>query len=714
MRKRFFLTLFILPVFILLPHLTEFPFLKGSIYSDLAISHYPNGWYLQQALLHWRTIPLWSPTILSGYPFAANPLSGLAYPPGWLALLFPLPLGFNLVSILHLIFGGVGMYCLLRAEGLGETAALLGALTFEAMPKLFSHLGAGHLTLIYAVTWTPWLFFAEHRSKSSPHVRWILPGAVLGMIALADVRWAAYAGLAWVTYALYLHLAQPGKENQRSWLSWGEQLLSSVLFAGLAAAPLLVPLAQYTRLSTRSALTAADNLTLSMPVGQLLGLVYPPIAGTAEWMFYPGALAIGLTIYLVCIRPARRQAAFWLVMLLVTLLFSLGANFPLLAWAARLPGLNMLRVPPRALFLTGMAFAAVTGYGWQALASRITSTEAQGKDRANLLLFSITAFVFLLSIAAALFGPNILSRVQFLWGGIFLLLSAALIFIAKARRISSEKLMVLAFSLSLINMIGVNGLSLDFRQAQSVMAGGERLASFLHAQAGGQLFRVYSPSYSIPQDAAARYDLQLVDGVDPLQLADYARYMTKASGVPAQGYSVTQPPFATGDPELDNQKYIPNAKLMALLNVRYVVSAYPMETQNLRFLAQVGQSYVYENELALPRVWIQKADAPAGEQILSEPVMAWSPNQIKLTTNGPGRLVLSELDYPGWQVQVDGKVVEGVRVANIFRGVDLQAGKHEVTFTFCPLTVYTGWGLGGIALIVLISTLWLRKRGQHG
>ena len=42
------------------------------------------------------------------------------------------------------------MYRLLRAEGLEHRPALLGALAFEAIPKLFAHYGAGHLTLLYA------------------------------------------------------------------------------------------------------------------------------------------------------------------------------------------------------------------------------------------------------------------------------------------------------------------------------------------------------------------------------------------------------------------------------------------------------------------------------------------------------------------------------------------------------------------------------------
>jgi len=142
----------LIPVWIFLSGITGFPYSSNdALYSDLVISHYPNAIFLQRSLIYDHVVPLWSPTILSGYPFAANPLAGLWYPPGWFALLFPLPLGFNITVILHILWGGLGMYNLLRRERLSHMAALFGALAFESLPKIIAHYGAGHLTLVYAL-----------------------------------------------------------------------------------------------------------------------------------------------------------------------------------------------------------------------------------------------------------------------------------------------------------------------------------------------------------------------------------------------------------------------------------------------------------------------------------------------------------------------------------------------------------------------------------
>jgi hypothetical protein len=177
---------------IFLPSLTGFPYPSAdALYSDLSISHYPNAVFLKRSLGEQGVIPLWSSTILSGYPFAANPLAGLLYPPGWLALIFPLPLGFNLLVMLHLLWGGAGMYVLLRAEGLAQPPSLLAALAFGTLPKLFAHYGAGHLSLLYAVPWTPWLLWSLHaRGQRKFAGGWWWTSLILAFIFLADPRYA--------------------------------------------------------------------------------------------------------------------------------------------------------------------------------------------------------------------------------------------------------------------------------------------------------------------------------------------------------------------------------------------------------------------------------------------------------------------------------------------------------------------------------------------
>jgi len=103
-------------------------------------------------------------------------------------------------------------------------------------------------------------------------------------------------------------------------------------------------------------------------------------------------------------------------------------------------------------------------------------------------------------------------------------------------------------------------------------------------------FRVYSPSYSLPQHVAQRAGLELADGVDPMQLASYAGLMKAATGTRATGYSVTIPAFPPeSNVETALSDATPDARLLGRLNVRYVAAEFPIRVEgwsSRRTLAQ--------------------------------------------------------------------------------------------------------------------------------
>jgi hypothetical protein len=684
-----------LPLLLLLPGLAAFPYPSASSqYSDLVISHYPNLVFLRDTLVFGHTLPLWSPAILSGAPFFADPLNGLWYPPGWLALLLPLPLGFNLLVAAHLIFGGAGMLRLLRREGLVQEAALFGALAFEALPKLFAHYGAGHLTLLYAVPWTPWLLLAQWRSAAAgvptSGLKRLLdrlnqPGVILGLIFLADPRWAAYAGVLWLGYAIF--------KRCRALV-----LLSQSALAALISAPLALPLMEYTRLTTRASLSAEEVFRFSLPPERLLGLVYPDLGGFHEWMLYPGAAVLCLGLLALIWRRSRGRAVFWLVVAGVSLVISLGDLVPGVEALAHLPGVSLLRVPSRALFLSGLALAAVAAFGLDNLLNHPTEKE---RRQAGLALTAVA--IFSLALAGLIWGITQALPLNFSWGAAFILATAVWIGIFFARR--------LPLSWWIGGLLGICLLDLGFvdhslfypKPAGQVLSENQAVANYLSVQPG--LFRVYSPSYSLPQQTAAREGLQLADGINPLQLAAYVNFMSSASGVPAADYSVTLPPFANGEPGKDNSGEEPNPRLLGLLNVRYIVAAFDLPVQGLALVARLGETRIYENLQALPRAWLQPADSEPGQEASGVALTAWTPNRIVVDVEVPANgtnvgqlLVLSELDYPGWQARIDGQPATIRPVAGILRGVMVEPGAHQVVFEFKPVSFYLGLVLGALGL----------------
>jgi hypothetical protein len=81
----------------------------------------------------------------------------------------------------------------------------------------------------------------------------------------------------------------------------------------------------------------------------------------------------------------------------------------------------------------------------------------------------------------------------------------------------------------------------------------------------------------------------------------------------------------------------------------------------------------------------------------------------EITTNSPGLLVLTDLFYPGWLAEEDGRRLEIRRADGFFRAVALPAGTHRVTFRYRPLSVLVG---AGISVAALLAMLVLAARGE--
>lgn len=715
----------LLPVLVLLPGIMAFPYPSSEAgYSDIVTSHFPNAIYLQKSILNWQVLPLWSPTILSGYPFAANPLSGIWYPPGWLAMLFRLPFGFNLSVLLHFLVGGWGMYKLLRTEGINHLAALFGGTAFVALPKLYAHYGAGHLSLMYALVWTPWLLYATNVSlkRCGGYVTgWkmfcslpLQPVLFFVLICLADIRWTGYAIILWWGYALTLPVqgsgipVQVSAKPQRSLylsvlISRLFTLLRQTILALLIVAPFLISLWEYVELSTRSIMTMKDYFLYSLPIARLLGLFFPDFGGFHEWALYPGVTVLLLSFLAVLWTYNRQRTRFWTAVVLITLIYALGSNIPALHFLAKLPGLNLLRVPSRALFLTEMALIVLASLGLEHVWKDLINRE---RKRAVLVIFGIVIFMILITTIVGFYTSTL--PPNFIWGSGFALFVGVGLILKMQGRLESKSWIYLFLILALIDWSGVNFRAYSPRATDEVLSEKKVVAEYMENEDG--LFRIYSPSYSIPQQTSVLANLELVDGVDPLQIRAYAQFMEDASGIPASGYSVTIPPFENGDPNTANVGYLPDPYLLGILNTRFVVSEFDINVEGLNLVKRFDQSRIYENLYTRPRAWVQSD----GDDLLADystaEVIVWQPNHIRLQAQGPGLLVLSEIDYPNWEVRVD----ENVRVMTTFMGllraVQLEDGKHEIVFSYWPKSLFLGLGFLGFGVIWVICILWLGSK----
>ncbi len=87
---------------------------------------------------------------------------------------------------------------------------------------------------------------------------------------------------------------------------------------------------------------------------------------------------------------------------------------------------------------------------------------------------------------------------------------------------------------------------------------------------------------------------------------------------------------------------------------------------------------------------------------------------LNVTTPADGLLVLSEVDYPGWQTHVDGKTTPTVRVDYALRGVPILAGTHRVDMAYRPRAFGSGAVISGVMLGALtLAGFWAGMRRRR-
>jgi hypothetical protein len=119
--------------------------------------------------------------------------------------------------------------------------------------------------------------------------------------------------------------------------------------------------------------------------------------------------------------------------------------------------------------------------------------------------------------------------------------------------------------------------------------------------------------------------------------------------------------------------------------------------------------HLYELHDAPGRVQFEPS-TPAADDRCAVTRFDSTPDQVVCEVHlpGDGVLVLTDLDYPGWSVAVDGQPTELLRARNQFRGVRLTAGVHRVVWTFQPRSQRWGAAVSLLTLLVLAAVAHVR------
>jgi hypothetical protein len=732
-------TVFLLPV-LLRSDALIYP--TYATHSDLATIHWPKATLQAESVRDDGQWPLWTPRILSGMPLAANPLAMSFYPASLLFLVLPVGPAFNLLWAFHLWLAGAGAYLWLRrAVDVSTLAAALGALAFAFSGKMAAHVAAGHVSLVGAAAWLPWALYLADRAvtrRSAPAAT--LAGATLALQATTHSQMFLYTAYLVLAYGLMAAFATGTEARLRNRVHGGALLLLIFVTAGLLAAVQLLPLAEMAPYSNRALSAGEASAHALTPLTLLVGLLLPTGQGGHEPVIYLGWLPL-LLLPFAWARRRQWRVAFCAGLVLFALLFALGDATPLYPLLRRLPGLSYTRTPARIGFLLALAAATLAAAGFDVLVAAAWSDAARRRWRLAATAVAVAGVVAGLGLALV---TGAASRAA--WGlAAFPALAVAVI--SAGRRFTSRRASILAAGLGALLLADLGSFGRTLWRAappEEALAPGSEVAAWLVAQPGR--FRVYSPGYAIEQQVAAEYDLELADGIEPVHLAAYERFMALASGVPFDGFSVTLPPFPEGTAiAAAHRDAVPDLKLLGLLNVRYLVAAFDVRGEGWIQRARLGEIRVFENPQAMPRAFVvgqvepvrDEAEALArlaavdprqtalveggppltgGAAFREATLLRYSPNRLEIEADlsAPGFLVLSEVWHPGWQAADDGEPVPIYRADGLLRGVYLSPGSHRLVFAYRPLSVRAGGVVSGLSALALLGYLaWAAVRARR-
>lgn len=678
------LFLFSIIAFFLVKH-NSFVYLKNSSYSDIAITHFPNLFFIQQSMRELFWPPLWSNLIFSGYPLSSNPLSSLWYAPAWIALFFPLPAGINITAILHLGILFLGMKKFLKLSGFSRAASIFAGLSMLFSAKLISHFGAGHLTLLFAFSWTPWLFFTTRQWIDLSSRKWIFFTAIVwALIISADPRWTVPVFCLWLLYVFYTK-----NKIFKNFLFIG----FSVVFGLFLSAATWLPLLQFLFFSTRENILEADRMAYSFNPTKILGFFIPEFGGFAEWIVYPSAILLLLYIIGLFFYKENSSVRFWYFTGLVFLLLSFGQYLPGYKLFSSLPGVSLLRVPARFLFIFCFCLSVAGAFTLDIL---IKKEFLYKFDR---LFFLSPIIGFVLFFATGVLSITGKLPLNMIWALSFFGVGFIVIALLVHKKISSTKSWWIVSLLLVIDLVGVNLLSLRWETAKEVFYKNEQLNLLLSST--NEYARVYTPSYSVPQEVGAFWNIEQINGIDPMQIQGYVNYFAGVSGIPIKQYSVTLPPFITGKPETDNQSFCPDADQLIFANVQYIVSEFDMSHCGFSSESIVDGKFVY--------TFPSPISPFSSEDISIENIEIdmYKPGNISATIIGPGTITLKEINYPGWKVYEDGKKMEITSSSNPFMVTKITTGKHFIEFVYRPFLVVVGVVIEVISYLLVLICMGL-------
>ncbi len=734
---------------------------------DLADFFWPMKAYGAERWLLDGQPPLWNPLSGAGEPWLAQLQSGALYP-GDLPFLAGWREGALFGIALHLALAAAGAAFCLWELGASRPASLLAGGLYAG--------GGAFLSLVpvynnaCTAAWLPWLFPLARRVVLGRSRGAGLAVGISGAFLAGEPALAAAGSAAAVLLALFAGAeGEPGEREPsgtRGLLRLALPLLAALALAGAA----LLPFAELVAAAGRRA-TVTSAEAVARPVGRsdLADLVAPPRPEATRRAEegrggYLVTLALGpLPLLLVAGAgaglPGRRRFLSGLLALAAAgLLLALGAAGFLAPLLFDLGPLRGIRYPARWFVFPHLALALAAGAGldgwlWGRFRRKEEAGDPDGAEgaesaarrRAAHVALAVGLLALAVPTALAVLAPEakaVRDRSRTLVGGAAALLGSGVLLLAR-RREGAATAAPAAFvaGLAIVPLPFLAGEPLAPASASAVAAPSPAVTDLRRGPEAG---RVFAPA---GQDRSLATRWRYIDGGGWSEAsvaranAALAGYANLFHGVATAGSAspIGNPrterllgaALAGGDP----------ARLLALLDVRHVVTPFPTRAPGLRpSVERAGirrydvaepfgraffplESRVATDDEAFEAIRARGFDPGRTALVAPEPGAAplppprpsgsWAaarflsdgPERAEIATSAsrPSLLVLTRSWDPGWVARVDGERTPIRRAQLGLLAVVVPSGEHRLELLYSPASFRVGLGLSAAGLLAVLA-----------
>lgn len=681
--------------------------------------------------------PLWNPYNHAGDPFAGNIQFVAFYPPRLLAAFISggdwSIEAYQLEVAAHYLLASILMYGFLRILIRRPFIALAGSVLYTYSGYLTGY-PMLQVSVLESVVWMPLIMMGVHLSIIRQG--WMIWGCCIAGVGAAlsllgghpqTTMHIVYLALAYLAFLTYVHRHSPADFVLRAGLFGG-------IGAGLAAIQLL-PALEFTQLSYRVTQLGFDDKANGFMAADFLQVIWPGLFGFWSPLYLGAA---GFLLVAGAALRARLEHRFWLLVIPVTLLMSLGGNTIVFdVFYNVIPGFSIFRQQERiaSVLVFALVILAVYQLGW--LLNRDESADHPDDVRTRIwyprLIYGYAAFLliaYVFIIIADILGANftvsggtemagMLAHPPSVFGFVAVIAGLFAVWYSWQRGYDGSRWLVI-FPLLLLIVVDLftigtrsgnfvadtpeNRLELRPSLADFVVPADQiewRVDGAISLQGNSVYFRIPDIYGTGPFSLESIEELRLIP-VDRFWEVLAVRYVTTADEPP----DYVSLELLAYDVNYTGQEY----RIFELIDPRpmaHLVYDYRVAYDNPAFAREImADARVDLREMAITTVPLPfdlDAERPEVSEVNDFRIITPEQMEMTISTSADALLTIAVPNYPGWHATVDDDPVPIIDTYAGLIGIPIEAGESQhVTLFFRPNSVLVGGAITGATLIFTV------------